>query len=132
MGLFDSFFGNKSEEQVKLIRGYLIAEIESMYQVEPTDEEFDKIIIAATQAVKPFIGTFEKEIKDLADTLMELSPEDAEELIGLAIPLCWIRYVSLSAEVESGRMSAEDAQNYHNLNHLLNVIHSQIKKLLKS
>lgn len=132
MGLFNSFFGDKREDQVKLIRGYLITEIERMYKVKPTDKEFDEIIISAFEAVKPFLFTFEEEAKDLAHTLMELSSENSEELIGLAIPLCWIRYASLSADVKSGRISEEDAKKYHNLNHLLNVIHTQIKGLLKS
>lgn len=132
MGLFKNFFGDKKKEQIQLIRGYLVTEIEAMYKVRPSDKEFDEIVTKAFEAISPFLETIKIEIQDFAYTIEELSPEHVDELIGLAVPLCWIRYASLSVDVKSGRISEEDAKKYHNLNHLFNVIHSQVKELLKS
>lgn len=132
MGLFKSFFKDKKEEQIKLVRGYLVTEIEAIYKEKPNDKEFDEIITKAYEAIRPFTETIKPEIMDFVCTIEELSSEHVKEFIGLAIPLCWLRYVSLSANVKSGRISEEDAKKYHNLNHLFNVIHSQVKQLLKS
>lgn len=132
MGLFKSFFKDKKEEQIILVRGYLVTEIEARYKEKPNDKEFDEIITKAHEAISPFIETIKPEIMDFVCTIEELSSEHVKEFIVLAVSLCWIRYVSLSVDVKSGRISEEDAKKYHNLNHLFNVIHSQVKQLLKS
>lgn len=132
MGLFKSFFKDKKEEQIILVRGYLVTKVKALYKIELTDKELENELTKAVEAISPFIETIKPEIMDFVCTIEELSHEHVEEFIGLAVPLCWIRYVSLSADVKSGRISEEDAKKYHNLNHLFNVIHSEVKQLLKS
>ncbi len=131
MGLFNNFFKNKKEEQIRVIRGYLVTNIEILFKKKLTVKELEDELSIASRAIMPFIEIIKPEITDFVNTIEEVSPEHVEEFLGLAVPLCWIRYVSLSADVKSGRISEEDAKKYHNLNNLFNVIHSDVKRLLK-
>ena len=131
MGLFSGLSGKKDNkpENVHIVIGFLIDEIESTYTNKMSVEELDEVILSSYTQIKPFLESMDKTmLQELANTLYSVSPEKYELLSTCSIALCWNRLLSVMNNEKHKHLVEEDALN--TLNTLLAVIHEEIKQLI--
>lgn len=128
MGFFDKLLGKKKGVD-NIIVGFLRTETSKLLGVEPNSKEYESAMVSAA---KPIEETFlpcvnQGILQDVANTFNSISPNRVNEMFGEYIFLLFVRFGVITKLVASGEVQAEEATP----DILANVIHNQIKSLIK-
>ncbi|MBB1344304.1 hypothetical protein H5158_22200 [Pseudoalteromonas sp. SR45-6] len=127
MGLFSR--NKKQKDLDNIVMGFLRTEASKLLGIKPNSNEYTEAMSSAAEPIQTtFLPNLNKSIlEDVANTFSSISQERVNELFGEYIFLLFVRFSAISQYVAAGKVKAEEATP----DILANVIHDQIKALLK-